>query len=48
MKNLLLFFLVCIIGTGSLLVGTTTKNPLPCFISALGVWLLFFYKISKR
>lgn len=48
MKNLFLFFLTCIIATGALLAGTTMKNPLPAFIVAFGVWMLFLYRFGKR
>lgn len=48
MKNLILFFLTCIIGTGAFLAGTTMDNPLPAFIIAFGVWMLFLYRISKK
>lgn len=48
MKNLILFFLTCIIATGAFLAGTTMKNPLLAFVVAFGVWMLFLYQISKR
>jgi len=48
MKNLILFFLTCIIGTGAFLAGTTMENPLPAFLVAFGVWMLFLYRIGKK
>jgi len=48
MKNLIFFFLTCIIATGAFLAGTTMKNPLPAFIVAFGIWILFLYRMSKR
>ncbi len=48
MKNLILFFLTCIIATGALLSGLTMKNPLPAFIVGFGIWILFLYRISKK
>jgi ABC-type transport system involved in multi-copper enzyme maturation permease subunit len=48
MKNLLLFFLTCVIATGALLSAATMKNPWPSFIVGFGVWLLFIFRIAKR
>jgi ABC-type transport system involved in multi-copper enzyme maturation permease subunit len=48
MKNLVLFFLTCVIATGAFLAGTTMKNPLPALIVAFGVWMLFIYRMGKR
>jgi hypothetical protein len=48
MKNLILFFLICIIATGAFLAGTTMKNPLPAFIVGFGVWMLFLYRIGRK
>lgn len=48
MKNLILFFLTCIIATGAFLAGTTMKNPLPAFIVGFGVWILFLYRIGRK
>ena len=48
MKNLILFFLTCIIGTGAFLAGSTMKNPLPAFIVAFVVWMLFLYRIARK
>ncbi len=48
MKNLILFFVTCTIATGAFLAGTTMDNPLPAFIVAFVVWMLFLYRVSKR
>jgi hypothetical protein len=48
MKNLILFFLTCIIATGAFLAGLSMKNPLPAFIVAFGVWMLFLYRIARK
>jgi len=48
MKNLILFFLTCVVGTGAFLAALTMKNPLPAFIVGFGVWFLFFYRMSRR
>jgi len=48
MKNLLLFFLTCLIATGAFLAGTSMKNPLVGFIVGFGVWLSFLFRFSKR
>lgn len=48
MKNLILFFLTCIIGTGALLAGTNMKNPIPAFIVGFGVWILFIYRMARK
>jgi len=48
MKTLILFFLTCIIATGAFLAGLSMKNPLPAFIVAFGVWLLFLYRLGRK
>lgn len=48
MKNLILFFLTCVIATGAFMAGTTMENPFPAFIVAFGIWMLFLYRIGKQ
>ncbi len=48
MKNLILFFLTCVIATGAFLSGLSMKNPLPAFIVGFGVWILFIYRMARK
>lgn len=48
MKNLILFFLTCIIATGAFLSGLNMKNPFLGFVVGFGVWILFIYRMSRK
>ncbi|WP_162796072.1 hypothetical protein [Pedobacter nanyangensis] len=48
MKNLILFFLTCIVATGAFLSGLTMENPLPAFIVGFVVWMFFLYRMACK
>lgn len=48
MRTFFLFCLVCFIGSGALLVGTTMDEPGIAFVVGFGVWLLFMYWFINR
>ena len=48
MKTVVYFVLTCLISTGLLLAALNEKNPLPEFIPAFAIWLLFFWTYARR
>ena len=48
MKTAILFLFTCFISTGAFMAALNLKNPLPAFVVAFGVWVLFIRYYIRR
>ncbi|WP_158288535.1 hypothetical protein [Mucilaginibacter psychrotolerans] len=47
-KNVILFLTCSVISTFAMFGALAAKNPFPCFGVAFGIWVLFFWIVSRR
>jgi hypothetical protein len=48
MKTVIYFVITLCISCGCMIAATNTKNPLPLFIAAFGIWVPFFWGWHRR
>jgi len=48
MKTFIYLCITSFIGTGAFLAALSMSNPYPAYAVGFGVWILFFWSLSKR
>ena len=48
MKTFIYFCITSIFSTGALLAATTMSKPWPLFAVGFGIWVLFFWWLTKQ
>lgn len=48
MKTVIRLVITSFIGTGAFLAALSMSNPYPAYAVGFGIWILFFWSVSRR